>query len=97
MRLTDVRHFLDTKGAIRKEVPDFKFTEFIASLIWATTIKGTTAQNPLCFNCSSYVTSVVAHSGQIVWQCNCCTEEGIISNWQDTFWDMTDKTSINLS
>ncbi|MES2206763.1 MAG: hypothetical protein V4525_08210 [Pseudomonadota bacterium] len=98
MLFTDIRHFLDTKGAIAlKSKPDLKFAEFIGSLIAASTFSSTKTANSCCFICGSHVTSVVSHTEHIAWQCNSCNEEGVISNWQGTLWDLTDNSVKNFS
>ncbi len=74
-----------------------KAFEFVGSLIVSSTFSHTQTTNPLCFNCASHVTSIIAHTGQIVWQCNFCDEEGIITNWHKTVWDMTDFSYKKLS
>lgn len=98
MLLTNAQSFLDKKGAIApKKEFTHKFVEFVGSLIIASTFLESKTENPLCFNCGNHVTSVIAHTEQIVWQCNVCEEEGIISNWHGTLWDMSGKNGMSLS
>lgn len=97
MHVTDIRSFLNEKGALIENNSIHTFTEFIGSLILASTLKEPNVLNPLCFHCGHHVTSVIAHTEQIVWQCNSCTEEGIIDRWHNTLWDMSNKEAMTLS
>ncbi len=93
----NLRDFLDEKGAIApKHISNFKFVEFIGLLVAASTSK-LKRFNPSCFSCGSHITSVITYKKRmIVWQCNRCENEGIISHWHGTLWDMSNNHAFIL-
>jgi hypothetical protein len=41
--------------------------------------------------CSGMIqTDLDPDTGDIIWWCPVCNDTGVISNWQDSLWDMTD-------
>ncbi len=90
MYMTDARHFLDDKGAIGpKAGPGRSLADFLGSIIVAATLPVSAAKRPRCFKCAGAVKAVAGATGAIEWQCSTCAEEGRITNWQNTLWDMT--------
>ena len=92
MYITDVNHFLDDKGAIAPiKGPAKAMAEFLASVIaYASDFDNTGVLATWCFKCKkSTVESVIAQDDAIYWSCPRCKEEGRISNWQGTLWDLS--------
>ena len=90
MYITDATHFLDDKGAIGpKHGPGRKMADFLGSVIVAATLFTPGTPQPQCIACSGAVEAIVAASGVIHWKCSACAEEGLITNWRLTLWDMT--------
>ena len=50
-------------------------------------------QGPLCFKCRKRdarpVETMLTVDDFVVWRCLACGTEGQISNWQDSFWDLS--------
>ena len=61
--------------------------------------KGAIAPGPLCFKCRQRyrraVDTAITADDVVVWRCPACGTEGQISNWQDTFWDLSQGTPSN--
>jgi hypothetical protein len=51
------------------------------------------APGPVCFKCSErdhrVVDTGIEEGGLVVWHCPACGTRGQISNWQGTFWDLS--------
>lgn len=94
MYITDAPHLLDDKGAIGpKRGPARKMADFLGSIIVAATLPTPGIQRPKCIECGNMVGATVGSSGEIHWQCSACAEEGRISNWRLTLWDMTNRSA----
>jgi hypothetical protein len=90
MYITDATHFMDDKGAIGpKHGPGRRMADFLGSIIVTATLFTPGARQPQCIECSGSVEATVAASDDIHWKCSACAEEGRISNWRHTLWDMT--------
>jgi len=89
----NLKDHLNKKGVLEpKSASIFNFIEFISLLVAASTSKHFKRFNPSCFSCGSHVTSIITLAERmIVWQCNRCEKEGIISHWHGTLWDMSNK------
>ncbi len=93
MHITDVRHFLDAKGAIGPQKgPAQQMAEFHAGVIaYATDFDDTGVIAPSCFKCKKAAVEVsLALDDAIYWSCPRCKAEGRMSNWQGTLWDLSD-------
>ncbi|MBT2303829.1 hypothetical protein J7E70_25625 [Variovorax paradoxus] len=93
MYITDLRHFLDprgaigpTKGAARDgSIPDRPGRPCVKR-------RGRSPAAPKCFKCKKdEVEASVARDNAIFWICPNCGIEGRISNWQGTLWDLRDR------
>lgn len=94
MYITDVRHFLDEKGAIGPKKGSAKvMAEFHASVIaYATDFADTGVMAPTCFKCKkAAVEPAIAQDDAIYWLCPRCKAEGRISHWQGTLWDLSER------
>lgn len=93
MYITDVRHFLDAKGAIGPQKGPAKvMAEFHTGVIaYATDFEDTGVIAPNCFKCKkSPVEFALSLDDAIAWSCPRCKAEGQVSNWRGTFWDLSD-------
>jgi len=96
--VTNVRHFLDDKGGVA-DLPK----EAMELLTYLGAIIGdATTENPTDIEtteircrsvkrgelCSGYIEAFLyPQSAEIIWQCEECGEEGIITDWEGTVWD----------
>lgn len=96
MRITNARHFLDEKGAIGPtEGPGLVLAQFLGVVIVAATQgEGDVPAIALCNHCGSEVHAATAGEDEIVWKCSGCDEEGVITNWTGTLWDMSSGTGV---
>ena len=92
MYITDIRHFLDDKGAIGpRRGPARRIAEFHAAAVaYATDFDGSGLTAPSCFKCKQAAVEMsIAPADTIDWSCPRCRSGGRISNWQGTFWDLS--------
>lgn len=91
MQVTDLRHFLDEKGAIGpKSGPGLKLANYIAAIV-AMASDCVPKVAPPCMKCKSVQLGVGIDDGQTIhWKCLSCHESGRITNWQRTLWDMSE-------
>jgi hypothetical protein len=87
---TDLRHFLDDKGAIvQGNGPGSEMAEFLAHVVSHTTGSRQSAA-PECFKCRKHeVKVVIGEDGYIRWSCGACKTNGSIGNWRGTLWDLS--------
>ena len=92
MYVTDARHFLNDKGDIGPERgPGRKMADFVTAVIaHESNFDRPDSPGPVCFKCrKSPVDTVMAENEVIHWRCPRCSTEGTVSNWQGTFWDIS--------
>lgn len=99
MYVTDLTHFLDAKGAIAPEPgPARKMADFLAAVVAHASDFNRSADvpGPVCFKCRKrdhrVVDTGITEGDIVVWRCLACGTEGQISNWQGTFWDVSQNT-----
>jgi hypothetical protein len=64
----------------------------VGVIAYATDFDATGVVVPTCFKCKKAdVRIALAEDDAIVWACLGCDAEGRISNWQGTFWDLSDR------
>jgi hypothetical protein len=92
----DVRHYLDDKGNIEpKKGPARKMANFITSVIAHASDfdRPESTPGPVCFKClkrdNHRVETGMTDDDAVAWYCPACRTEGFISNWQETFWDIS--------
>lgn len=95
--IIDLTHYLDEKGAIAPRIgPARKIANFLTAVVaHASDLeRPEETPGPLCSKCRKRDQSAVATGinadWQIIWYCPTCGTEGQISNWEHTFWDMTE-------
>lgn len=91
--VTNATHMLDDKGAIGPtEGPALEMATFIGTIITKATWSGEPRIRAACRESGSVVIAVVSNDGDITWSCTNdpdCTEQGIITHWQGTLWDVS--------
>ena len=95
MFITDLTHFLDGKGAIAPQIgPARRLAEFLGSVVAAASAqeRGVATEPVLCRNkkCKWPITSTIAPDDTVEWVCAKCAEEGRITNWRHSFWDLSE-------
>ena len=92
MYIIDARHFLNDKGDIGPERgPGRKMADFVTAVIaHESDVDRPDAPGPVCLKCrKSPVDTVMSDTDAILWRCPRCSTEGSVSNWQGTFWDLS--------
>lgn len=92
MYVIDARHFLNGKGDIGPERgPGRKMADFVTAVIaHESNFDRPDSPGPVCIKCrKSPVDTVMADNDVIHWRCPRCSTEGTVSNWQGTFWDLS--------
>ena len=100
--ISDMRNFLDTDGMIPDDLPGpaYRIANYFGSIIEAVTSTKETKtwdtgircrRRPGRRRCHGVVQALIDEKNnfEINWQCPVCNDNGIISGWQDTFWDKT--------
>lgn len=96
MYVTDLTHYLDSKGAIALggTAPQ-KMAGFLTAVVAHASDfdRPDDAPGPVCFKCRKrdqrVVETGITEDDVVVWRCIACGIEGRISNWQGTFWDLS--------
>ena len=92
MYVIDATHFLNDKGDIGPERgPARRIAEFVTAVIaHESDFDRPDTPGPVCFKCGkSAVDTVLTDADLILWRCPRCATAGQISNWQGTFWDLS--------
>ncbi len=95
---TNIQHFLDEKGAIPESMPRQarKLIENLGRIIACVTEQPSASPKRVVFcwnrinskHCSGKIASGIdLGSLNILWHCLKCGDNGLISNWEHTFWD----------
>jgi hypothetical protein len=102
MYVIDLVHYLDAKGAIAPERgPARKMADFLAAVVAHASDfdRPDDVRGPFCFKCRKrdqrVVETGITEDDVVVWRCIACGTQGQISNWQDTFWDLSQGTPSN--
>lgn len=95
MYVIDLTHYLDHKGAIAPERgPARRFADFITAVVaHATDVdRMNDVPGPLCFKCRKpdriAVETCFTEDERVAWICARCGTQGLISNWEGSFWDL---------
>ena len=93
MYITDLTHFLDEKGAIAHlPTPARRLAEFLGRVVAAASAPAAidAAGECCCNKCrKGIVIAQIAPDDAIEWFCERCGQEGRISNWRRSFWDLS--------
>jgi hypothetical protein len=98
--ITDITLFLDNDGEIDIETgAGHRFAMYLTSIISMVSHPQPVPEEfsvkcrcrPKKIPCKGVIEGGVApDTGVIVWFCRECSENGFISNWQGTMWDLSD-------
>jgi hypothetical protein len=98
--VTDISHFLDEEGYIIPESGTaLRFAEYLTSIISMIShppplpeeFKVKCRRRPNRKPCKGIIEGDTdPDTDVIIWWCPECLENGFISNWQDTIWDLSD-------
>lgn len=99
MYINNFQHLLDASEKMSDEMPEGvrELIGFLTQIIDTTTtnISHTlTTTNVRCFEkgCSGLIkTALRPDTGEIHWYCPECENEGVVSDWQKTKWDNSNK------
>jgi hypothetical protein len=95
--ITDLTHFLED-GRLPPELPGpaLRLAEYLGRIVAAVT--GVPPDDPLGVRCrrrpgrrpcSGEIEGyIVPESNEIYWGCLVCGDNGLISNWENTIWDL---------
>jgi len=96
--VTNIQHFLDEKG----RVPDLpkeamELLTYLSAIIEDATRESRTDAETAQIRCRRVVKGKVCsgdievylypEAAEIIWQCEECGEEGVITDWEGTVWD----------
>jgi hypothetical protein len=98
--VTDISHFLKENGMIASASgPARKLAEHIAAIVAESTAvladidgyeKVPCRRRPRRRPCVGLIESwIEPDSGAIYWECPSCGDNGLISHWEGTMWDLT--------
>ena len=92
----DLRHWLDERGALAQtQGRAQRLAEFTAAVVAheSNFDRDRDLPGPLCFKCRRRVARPVntdmTEDDVIRWHCVTCGTQGQVSNWQNTFWDLS--------
>ena len=102
--VTDIRHFLNESGSIAPESGSArKIAEYLVEIIaeLSAELAGIDGheevrcrRRPGRRPCTGVIASWIdPETGEICWQCPTCGDNGHISNWEDTMWDLTSEAT----
>jgi ribosomal protein L37AE/L43A len=96
MYVIDARHYLDDKGGIAPgRGPARKMADFVTAVIARASNfdRADDTAGPVCFRCRKRdhrrVDTGITEDDVVVWHCPACGTQGRISDWQRTFWDLS--------
>ena len=102
--MTDITDFLDEYGDIAVESgPGLRFAEYLTSIISMIShppplpeeFKVKCRRRPHRKPCNGIIEGDEdPETGELVWWCPECLDNGTISNWQGTIWDLSDAWGV---
>lgn len=98
--VTDITHYLDKSGELADmPKPARTMASFLVLLIDATTEACPVRELDTRIRCKtkgcrgSIRSSLASNAERIIWRCPDCGLKGVISNWRETKWDQTRRSS----
>lgn len=100
--ITDLRHFLDEEGTTSKVPPSAaRLADYFGSIVEAVTSQADNKTSAIATGircrrrpgrkrCTGEILASLdqQNAQNIRWHCPVCDDNGIISGWQDTVWDL---------
>jgi hypothetical protein len=104
--IVSLRQYLNPDGSIApKSGPALRFAEYWAAIVQEITadISGELSlpkvrcrRKPVHRPCPGEIESTLdPRNGSIVWECPVCGDNGAISDWEGTFWDLTETSECH--
>lgn len=104
--ITHLPHFLDVTGNILENIPlpARRLAKSVCAFVaYATSFEGEDNEElPQCFvaikkkRCKGKALPLLTMvDDNIGWRCNTCESYGIISGWQGTLWDLSERADIH--
>jgi Zn ribbon nucleic-acid-binding protein len=98
MYVIDLTHYLDEKGAIAPaKGPARRMADFLTAVVAHASDfdRSDAVPGPSCLKCGAaggrpVDTALAEETSVVVWHCPACGTEGRISNWQRSFWDLSE-------
>jgi hypothetical protein len=97
--ITDISHFLNEDGDLSLDYgPARNLAEHLTAIIAMVSHPSPTPiefavfcrRRPNRIQCKGQIEGGIdPDTGTIIWWCPECADTGFISNWQDTFWDLS--------
>jgi hypothetical protein len=103
--VTDMRHFLDARGAIPTAIPGpaLNVALFLGAIVaWVTSGRSSTdprtnvacRRRPRRRGCAGEIAAAFEDDGAtIVWRCPVCGDNGVARAWEGTPWDRRAKSA----
>lgn len=96
--ITNLTHFLDNQGRIALEHgPARRLADFLTNIVATMTHDFDSPlgqihcrRRPNRKPCPGLLEATFTADNGIAWRCKQCGDEGVITHWEKTFWDMTD-------
>lgn len=96
--ITNLTHFLDERG--RVALPPSRarrIAEFLTEIVTAVTHDLDAPLAPIkCRRrpgrkpCPGLIDAYINLEDEVLWQCESCRDQGVITHWQNTFWNLLD-------
>ena len=100
--VTDITHFLDEDGNVAElPKPAMMLIQFLGKIIKAVSLDVNSpivAPELRCYerssevDCDGDIEAWALQRGNIEWYCDSCGENGMISNWETSPWDVSKKS-----
>ena len=100
--VTDLRHFLNEEGIVPPDLPRpaERLAYYFGSIVKAVTSRENPwlsptgircRRRPMRQRCPGEILAFIdeEHNASIRWQCPVCNDNGVISGWQQTPWDLS--------
>ncbi len=94
--ITRLAHFLDHRGCIAPMAGhELRLAEFLTNIVATIThdLDGplapiTCRRRPRRKPCPGILEADFGENGEIVWECPRCRDHGVITEWENSFWDL---------
>ena len=103
--IVDLTHYLDDQGHLPDSLPApaRKLAEHLCEIVSTASVQDLVHKSPAkCRRrprrrpCIGLIQTVIEPSSQrIIWGCPVCGDQGYISNWRGSFWDLSGPDTAN--
>jgi hypothetical protein len=103
--ITDLTHLLDEAGDIISEPPQAKaLAEYFAAIVFMASFPDPEYPPEYIVKCrrrpnrkpclKEIVGFINPETDDVMWMCPKCNDRGLISNWRDSMWDLSDSGQV---